>query len=94
MDRVATNDAAGVTAPLAGSVVKVLVREGQEIAAGDVLILLGAMKVETEITAPSAGTVQAVLVAIGDAVAGGQVLVQIGAMGQPGEARPLATRLW
>jgi methylmalonyl-CoA carboxyltransferase small subunit len=71
--------AAGVTAPLAGSVVKVLVAEGQEIAAGDVLLLLEAMKMETEITAPSAGTVDAVLVAVGDAVVGGQVLVQIAA---------------
>ena len=72
-----SDDAAGVTAPLAGSVVRVLVKEGQEIAAGDVLLLLEAMKMETEITAPSAGTVQAVLVSVGDAVTGGQVLVQI-----------------
>jgi methylmalonyl-CoA carboxyltransferase small subunit len=77
-----TDESAGVTAPLAGSVVRVLVREGQEIAAGDVLVLLEAMKMETEITAPSAGTVQAVLVSVGDAVTGGQVLVQIGAAGQ------------
>lgn len=78
-----TDDAAEVTAPLAGSVVKVLVKEGQEIAAGDVLVLLEAMKMETEITAPSAGTVDAVLVAVGDAVVGGQVLVQIMAAAEP-----------
>ena len=60
-----------------------LVKEGQEIAAGDVLVLLEAMKMETEITAPSAGTVDAVLVAVGDAVVGGQVLVQIMAAAQP-----------
>jgi methylmalonyl-CoA carboxyltransferase small subunit len=72
-----TDESAGVTAPLAGSVVRVLVKEGQEISAGDVLILLEAMKMETEITAPAAGMVQAVLVSIGDSVTGGQVLVQI-----------------
>ena len=78
-----SNGGDGITAPLAGSVVRVLVKQGQEIAAGDVLVLLEAMKMETEITAPSAGTVDAVLVAVGDAVVGGQVLVQIGATGQP-----------
>ncbi len=76
-----TDDGAGITAPLAGSVVRVLVKEGQEIAAGDVLVLLEAMKMETEITAPNAGTVTAVLVSVGDAVTGGQVLVQVDAAG-------------
>jgi methylmalonyl-CoA carboxyltransferase 1.3S subunit len=72
------SDGQGVKAPLAGSVARVLVKEGQEIAAGDVLVVLEAMKMETEITAPAGGTVSAVLVSPGDAVAGGQVLVQLG----------------
>ena len=67
----------GITAPLAGSVVRVLVKEGQEIAAGDVLILLEAMKMETEITAPEAGVVTSVLVTAGDAVTGGQLLLEL-----------------
>ena len=67
----------GVKAPLAGSVARVLVDEGQEIEAGEVLIVLEAMKMETEITAPVGGTVSAVLVAPGDAVSGGQVLVEL-----------------
>ncbi|MFT3872858.1 MAG: biotin/lipoyl-binding protein [Nocardioides sp.] len=68
----------GVKAPLSGSVARVLVEEGQQIEAGDVLVVLEAMKMETEITAPTAGTVSAVLVSPGDAVTGGQVLVQLG----------------
>ena len=72
-------DGEGIKAPLAGSVARVLVKEGQEIEAGDVLIVLEAMKMETEITAPAGGTVTAVLVSAGDAVTGGQVLVQLGA---------------
>ena len=70
-------DADGVTAPLAGTVARVLVEEGQSIEAGDVVVVLEAMKMETEITAPQAGTVSAVLVSPGTAVTSGQVLLQI-----------------
>lgn len=66
-----------VVAPLAGSVARILVEEGQEIEAGQVLLVLEAMKMETEITAPSAGTVVAVHVEAGDAVQGGQALVEL-----------------
>ena len=70
-------DGNGVRAPLAGTVARILVKEGDVIEAGDVLVVLEAMKMETEITAPEAGTVGTVLVAPGDAVAGGQVLVEL-----------------
>lgn len=66
-----------VVAPLAGSVFKILVEEGQEIEAGTVLLVLEAMKMETEITAPSAGVVSSINVAVGDSVQGGQALVEI-----------------
>ena len=66
-----------VVAPLAGSVFKVLVEEGQAIEAGQVLLILEAMKMETEITAPVAGTVSVIHVEVGDAVQGGQALVEI-----------------
>ena len=56
---------------------RVLVEEGQSIEAGDVIVVLEAMKMETEITAPRSGTVAAVLVAAGAAVTGGQVLVEL-----------------
>jgi len=67
-----------VAAPLAGTVVRVPVSEGQEVSAGDVLVVLEAMKMETEITASAAGTLLAVLVRVGDPVTGGQTLVRIG----------------
>ena len=66
-----------VTAPLAGSVARVLVSEGEEIEAGQVLLVLEAMKMETEITAPAAGKVSRVLVEPGDAVQGGQPLIEL-----------------
>ena len=71
-------DGDGVRAPLSGSVAKILVEEGQAIEAGQVLVVLEAMKMETEITAPDAGTVGAIHVSVGDAVSGGQVLVELG----------------
>ncbi|AZA12961.1 biotin/lipoyl-containing protein [Corynebacterium choanae] len=66
-----------VVAPLAGSVSKVLVSEGDEITSGTVLLVLEAMKMETEITAPSDGVVSAINVAQGDSVQAGQSLVEI-----------------
>lgn len=66
-----------VTAPLAGSVARILVSEGEEIGAGQVLLILEAMKMETEITAPAAGKVSAILVEPGDAVQGGQPLIEL-----------------
>jgi methylmalonyl-CoA carboxyltransferase small subunit len=66
-----------VVAPLAGSVAKVLVEEGEEIAAGQVLLILEAMKMETEITAPKAGTVARILVEKGTAVQAGEGLIEL-----------------
>ena len=54
----------------------VLVEAGQEVASGDTLLVLEAMKMETEVTAPKDGTIGAVEVAVGDAVQGGQVLIE------------------
>jgi methylmalonyl-CoA carboxyltransferase 1.3S subunit len=73
----AASDGTGVRAPLSGSVARILVEEGQSIEVGDVLVVLEAMKMETEITAPEAGTVRAIHVAMNDAVTGGQVLVEV-----------------
>jgi biotin carboxyl carrier protein len=55
----------------------VLAKPGRAVEEGDVLVVLEAMKMETEITAASAGTVLDVLVSVGDAVTGGAVLVRI-----------------
>lgn len=66
-----------VVAPLAGSVARVLVEEGDSFEAGAVLLVLEAMKMETEITAPAAGSVGAILVEPGQAVQGGQALIEL-----------------
>lgn len=66
-----------VVAPLAGSVFKILVEVGDEIEAGQVLVVLEAMKMETEITAPKSGKVAAILVEKGTAVQGGQPLIDL-----------------
>ncbi|MDI9627415.1 MAG: biotin/lipoyl-binding protein [Acidobacteriota bacterium] len=66
-----------ITAPLAGSVARILVNEGDKVEAGEVVVVLEAMKMETEITAPKAGTVEAILVEVRQAVQGGQALVTL-----------------
>ena len=62
---------------LMAAVARILVAEGDEITEGQVLLVLEAMKMETEITAPAAGKVVAVLVKPGDAVQGGQALIEL-----------------
>lgn len=64
-------------APLAGNIFKVLVQPGQLVQEGDLVIILEAMKMETEIRAFKAGTVSAVGVKVGDAVAVGDSLLTI-----------------
>ena len=66
-----------VVAPLSGAVARILVAEGDEITEGQVLLVLEAMKMETEITAPHDGTVAAVLVKERDSVAGGEALIEL-----------------
>lgn len=61
-----------------GVVIKVLVKEGQQVAAGDVLLVLEAMKMENEIRAPQDGEVKAVRVAQGDPVEQSQALIVLG----------------
>ena len=67
-----------VKAPLAGNIFKVMVSPGQNVAEGDVVIILEAMKMETEIRSTHGGTVQSVLIKEGDAVSSGQPLIMLG----------------
>lgn len=77
-DPVAAGGGEPQAAPLAGNIFKVLVQPGQAVEEGQLVIILEAMKMETEIRAFKAGTVGAVNVKVGDAVAVGDSLLTIG----------------
>jgi methylmalonyl-CoA carboxyltransferase small subunit len=62
--------------PISGIVVRVTAQPGQQIQVGDGVLVLEAMKMETDITAPVAGTIRSINVNVGDSVQGGQVLVE------------------
>ena len=66
-----------VTAPLAGNVVKVLVKPGQRVSEGESILVLEAMKMETSVSAPSNGTIVEVRVQAGDSCSVGDVLVTL-----------------
>lgn len=64
-----------VKAPMPGVVLKVQVQQGQAVKAGQVLVILEAMKMENEIVAPKDGTVAQIVVAKGASVESGAPLV-------------------
>ncbi|MEM9654169.1 MAG: acetyl-CoA carboxylase biotin carboxylase subunit [Actinomycetota bacterium] len=66
-----------VAVPMQGTVVKVLVEVGQEVEAGETVIVLEAMKMENNVTAEKSGTVKEVRVEAGQSVGGGDVVVVI-----------------
>ncbi len=70
----ASND---VTAPLAGNVFKVLVKAGQQVQAGEVVMILEAMKMETDIKAQHSGEVSHIHVREGDSVAVGDIMLSV-----------------
>ncbi len=67
-----------INAPMTGNVIDVLVSVGQQVADGDPVIVIEAMKMETEICSQSSGTVQSISVSKGDAIRADQVLMIIG----------------
>lgn len=66
-----------VPSPLAGNIFKVLVAPGQQVSEGDTVMILEAMKMETEISAPKAGVVGSINVKEGDSVQVGQSLLTL-----------------
>ena len=73
-----SNSSQSIDAPLAGNVFKVLVRNGDSVSEGDVVMILEAMKMETEIRCAYTGTVTDITVSEGDAVTSGQPLILLG----------------
>lgn len=64
-----------IVVPMPGKIVSVLAKPGQEVAQGDTLVIVSAMKMESEYKAGKDGTIQEVLVKDGDTVVGGQVMI-------------------
>ena len=69
--------AVAVKAPMPGNILDVKVKAGASVKAGDVLVILEAMKMENEIVAPQDGTVASINVNKGDTVNSGDVLVSM-----------------
>lgn len=72
-----TDDQIALSAPMPATVVAINVTAGQEVAAGDLLVMLEAMKMELPIRAPRAGRVKAVACREGELVQSGVPLVEM-----------------
>ncbi|MBC2875296.1 MULTISPECIES: acetyl/propionyl/methylcrotonyl-CoA carboxylase subunit alpha [Streptomyces] len=66
-----------LTSPMQGTIVKVAVEEGQQVDAGDLIVVLEAMKMEQPINAHRAGTVKGITAEIGGSVSSGAVICEI-----------------
>ena len=72
-----TDSGAVVYAPMAGNILKILVDVGSAVAEGEVVVIMEAMKMETEVRSKFSGTVSAVHIKEGGAVAGGNALITL-----------------
>jgi acetyl-CoA/propionyl-CoA carboxylase, biotin carboxylase, biotin carboxyl carrier protein len=75
--RRASASGGAVRAPMQGTIVKVLVEEGQEVAADEPVCILEAMKMESEVRSQKAGTVSEVSVKAGQTVSSGETLISV-----------------
>lgn len=77
-----------ISATMPGKVLRVMVREGDRVVAGQPLVVLEAMKMETTLTAESGAIVKRVLVDAGDAVEHGAVLIELSPASDPSDPEP------
>jgi len=75
--KAATVSGDAVAAPMQGTIVKIAVEDGQQVAAGELLVVLEAMKMENPVTAHKAGTVTGLSVSTGETVTQGSVLCEL-----------------
>ncbi len=66
-----------IKVPLAGRVVDIKVKEGQEVNVGDLLLVIEAMKMNNDVTSPVKGVVKSINVKVGDTVEANQLLMVI-----------------
>ncbi|MBE3580503.1 MAG: biotin/lipoyl-binding protein [Thermoanaerobacteraceae bacterium] len=66
-----------ITAPMPGNILSIQVKEGEHVKAGQVLLILEAMKMENEIVAPRDGTVKKICVTVGQSVNTGDHLISL-----------------
>lgn len=71
-----------ITAPMTGSIIEVRCAVGQEVAAGDVLLVIESMKMNNELRSPAAGVVEQVPVTAGQRVNAGDLLVALNLKGE------------
>jgi methylmalonyl-CoA carboxyltransferase small subunit len=70
------NESKVCRSPVSGIVIRVAAQVGQSLQAGDILLVLEAMKMETNLTAPGPGKIAAILTKEGESVQSGQVVVE------------------
>jgi methylmalonyl-CoA carboxyltransferase small subunit len=76
VDAASVNEEKVARSPVSGIVVRASAQVGQSLQVGDVLLVLEAMKMETNVTSPVAGKIKTINVAPGDSVQNGQVVVE------------------
>ena len=74
---VATGDGAMLVSPMQGTIIKIAVSEGQQVSAGDVVVVLEAMKMEQPLTAHKDGTVTGLAVEVGQTVSAGAAICEL-----------------
>lgn len=72
-----TSDISAITAPIPGNILQILVKPGDPVEVGQIVLKMEAMKMENDIRATSAGTVKEIITAVGANVLEGDILIKI-----------------